>query len=56
MLIRRKTLKDELPQVSVLSLVPLKGNVKKPDAGIGCNDQHQSGKNQAETGEESIRS
>jgi hypothetical protein len=53
--IRRKPLKDELPQVSVLSLVPLKGNVEKPDADIGNNDQHQSGKNQVETGEETIR-
>jgi hypothetical protein len=54
MLIRGKPLKDELPQVSILPLVSLKGNVKKPDAGIGDNDQHQSGKDQAETGEEAI--
>jgi hypothetical protein len=40
MLIRSKPLKDELPQISVLSLVPLKGNMKKPDAGIDYNGQH----------------
>jgi hypothetical protein len=55
MQIRRKPLMDELPQVSVLSLVPLKGDVKKPDADIGYSDQHQSEKNQAEAGKEAIR-
>jgi hypothetical protein len=55
MLIGREPLKDELPQVSVLSLVPLQRNVKKPDADIGHNGQHQSEKNQAETGKKAIR-